>query len=254
MSSIKLLSFNFQAAAETNSVHDYWRKAWHQVLPHPNKQLALQAFAQVAKEFDVIGLQEADRGSLRAGFRNQSEAIAALAGFEHVYGQANRELGWLFSSGNAILTRAPGHAQSVALPGLFNPGKQHAQARTLRSGRGALVLESGGVRYVNVHLALLPAARMRQLAFLSEQLALASLPTIVFGDFNCAASTPSVQRFCQQLGLQAADVGPSFPSWSPLQAIDLILYSQHFQLRNTRVLPALASDHLAVAAEFLRIE
>jgi len=253
VTSIKLLSFNFQAAAETNSVHDYWRKAWHQVLPHPNKQLALQAFAQIAKEYDVIGLQEADRGSLRAGFRNQSEAIAALAGFEHVYGQTNRELGWLFSSGNAILTRAPGHPHSMALPGLFNPGKAHSLARTLRSGRGALVLESAGVRYVNVHLALVPAARMRQLAYLKEQLALTALPTIVFGDFNCAASTPAVQQFCQQLGLRAADVGPSFPSWSPMQAIDLILYSHHFQLQGTCVLPSLASDHLAVAAEFLRV-
>ena len=251
MSTIKLLSFNFQAAAETNSVHDYWRKAWHQVLPHPNKQLALQAFAHIAKEFDVIGLQEADRGSLRAGFRNQSEAIAALAGFEHVYGQTNRELGWLFSSGNAILTRTAGHAQNFALPGLFNNGKAHAQARTLRSGRGALVLESEGVRFVNVHLALVPAARMRQLAFLSEQLALAALPTVVFGDFNCTANTPAVQLFCQQLRLQVADIGPSFPSWSPAQAIDLILYSQHFQLQSTCVLPALASDHLAVAAELL---
>lgn len=252
MSTVKLLSFNFQAAAETNSVHDYWRKAWHQVLPHPNKQLALQAFAQVAKEFDVIGLQEADRGSLRAGFRNQSEAIAALAGFAHVYGQANRELGWLFSSGNAILTRSAGHAHNVALPGLFKEGKAHAHARTLRSGRGALVLESAGVRYVNVHLALVPAARMRQLAFLSEQLAKTALPTLVFGDFNCAASAPAVQQFCQTLGLRAADVGASFPSWAPAQAIDLILYSPHFQLQNTRVLPALASDHLAVSAEFLR--
>ena len=249
MSSIKLLSFNFQAAAETNSVHDYWRKAWHQVLPHPNKQRALMAFAQVAQGFDVVGLQESDRGSLRAGFRNQAEAIATLAGFAHVYGQANRELGWLFSSGNAILTHEAGQAHNVALPGLFNQGKAHAHARSMRSGRGALVLESAGVRYVNVHLALVPAARARQLLYLAEQLK-GQMPTIVFGDFNCAANSPAVLAFCQQLGLKPADLGPSFPSWSPLQAIDLILYSQHFQLESAHVLPELASDHLAVAAEF----
>jgi endonuclease/exonuclease/phosphatase family metal-dependent hydrolase len=251
VASIKLLSFNFQAAAETNSVHDYWRKAWHQVLPHPNKQRALMAFAHVSQGFDIVGLQESDRGSLRAGFRNQAEAIAALAGFAHVYGQANRELGWLFSSGNAILSKAAGHARNVALPGLFNQSKAHADARSMRSGRGALVLESAGVRYVNVHLALVPAARARQLMFLAELLS-GQMPTIVFGDFNCTANSPAVTAFCQQLGLEPVDLGPSFPSWSPVQAIDLILYSQHFQLQTAYVLPELASDHLAVAAEFSR--
>jgi endonuclease/exonuclease/phosphatase family metal-dependent hydrolase len=248
---VKLLSFNLQAAAATQGYHDYWRKAWRQVLPHPDKHLALHGFAEIARDFDVVGVQEADRGSLRAGFKNQPEIIAQACGFAHVYGQANREFGWLFSSGNAILSRQAGIAKNFALPGLLVPERAHEQKRSVRSGRGALMLQALGVRWINVHLALMPQVRMRQLTHLAAQLGDDDVPSVVFGDFNCSAESAAVLAFAHKLGLTPLKLGPSFPSWAPKLAIDLILISRHLRAVDAKVLPALVSDHRPVCAELV---
>jgi endonuclease/exonuclease/phosphatase family metal-dependent hydrolase len=257
VAALSLLSLNLQAGAQTDGLHDYWRKAWHQVLPHPSKHRALSAVAKLASEVDVLGLQEADRGSLRAGFVDQSRFIAEAAEFPHVHAQANREFGWLFSSGNSILTRAPGTARALRLPGLLpariDPmGRSDSMndKRSLRSGRGALSWQNAELTLVNVHLALLATVRMKQLRFLAEDLGPARERTIVFGDFNALASSPEVREFCARCGLQAAELSPTFPSWAPKHAIDLMLYTPDLRLRSARVHPEMASDHLPISAHF----
>ena len=78
---LRLLSANIQAGASTRSYSDYVTRPWNHVLPRREKRNNLDALADLATPFDVVGLQEADPGSLRSGFLNQTHYLAERAGF-----------------------------------------------------------------------------------------------------------------------------------------------------------------------------
>jgi len=59
---------------------DYVTRSVNAVLPGRNKMANLDALAELLSGFDVIGLQEADAGSLRSGFLNQTRYLAETSG------------------------------------------------------------------------------------------------------------------------------------------------------------------------------
>ena len=69
---LRLLSANIQAGSSTRRYSDYVTRSWSHALPAGNKRGSLDAIAQMAAEHDIVGLQEADPGSLRSGFTNQT--------------------------------------------------------------------------------------------------------------------------------------------------------------------------------------
>ena len=116
---LKLLSANIQAGSTTRGYHDYVARSWSHVLPAGNKRLALDAIAALAGQHDIVGLQEADPGSLRSGFTNQTHYLAERAGFAYWSHQPNRRVGGVASSANGLLSRLQPHAvEDHSLPGL----------------------------------------------------------------------------------------------------------------------------------------
>ncbi|MEW8431623.1 MAG: EEP domain-containing protein, partial [gamma proteobacterium symbiont of Ctena orbiculata] len=102
---LRLLSYNIQAGADTRRYHEYVTRGWKQMLPHKQQLDNLNRIAHLLKDFDVVGLQEVDSGSLRSGFIDQTAYLAEHAGFPYWYRQVNRRLGKLAQHSNGVLSR-----------------------------------------------------------------------------------------------------------------------------------------------------
>lgn len=239
---LALLSCNIQAGSSTRRYRDYVTRSWSHVLPTGRgKRSSLASIAELAEPFDIVGLQEADAGSLRSGFTNQTHYLAEAAGFPYWSHQPNRRMGGIAHSANGLLSRlVPNEVSDYALPSRI-------------PGRGALVARYGsGAETLSVaiaHLSLRAQARRAQVAFLAELLADAP-HAVLMGDFNCPADAPEMQALYRHTTLQPPQCAQAtFPSWAPLRAIDHILTSERLLCTNLRALPAALSDHLAIAVE-----
>lgn len=237
---LRVLSFNIQAGAQTGRYHQYLTRSWQHLLP-AGKRRRLVGIAELARSFDLVGLQEADAGSLRSGFLDQAAWLAELAEFPYYTHQANRTVGRLASSGNSLLSRwPPSAAENHPLPGL--------------KGRGALLVRFGeGPEALTVgiaHLALTRVGRRAQFGFLAELLA-GRGRVVLMGDFNCTPSAPEFLQFLERSGLRSANTAaaPTFPSWKPRRAIDHVLVSDGIAVMDCRILGPADSDHLPLAVE-----
>ncbi|XQA64357.1 endonuclease/exonuclease/phosphatase family protein [Xanthomonas sacchari] len=238
---LRVLTANIQAGSSTRRYSDYVTRSWSHALPAGRKRSSLDAIAQLASDHDIVGLQEADPGSLRSGFTNQTHYLAERAGFNYWSHQPNRRVGGVASSANGLLSRLePVEVQDHALPGRLG-------------GRGVLLAKFGngaeGLAVAVAHLSLGANSRAAQLAFIAELLS--DHPNVVLmGDFNCVADRPEMQFLYQRTRLQPPGcVVPTFPSWRPQRAIDHILVSDGLRCNAQRAVPAAFSDHLAVATE-----
>ncbi|MCQ4167360.1 endonuclease/exonuclease/phosphatase family protein [Tahibacter harae] len=237
MERLRLLSCNIVAGASVGRYRDYVTRSW---LPHPGKRANLEALARSMEEFDVVGLQEADAGTLRSGFVNQTQYVAESAGFPYWSHQPNRRVSRLAQSANGLISRIePTEVIDHPLPGRI-PGRGALLAR-FGSGADALSV-------VISHLSLGPEARMRQLGFIAELLADAP-HAVLMGDLNCAADSPELRELYRKTTLTPPIAPPpTFPSWRPRRAIDHILVSENLQIDSLWTLPQAFSDHLPVAA------
>ncbi|MGN6225733.1 endonuclease/exonuclease/phosphatase family protein [Pseudoxanthomonas sp.] len=236
---LRVLSANIQAGSSTRRYSDYVTRSWSHALPAGNKRGSLDAIAQLAGEHDIVGLQEADPGSLRSGFTNQTHYLAERAGFDYWTHQPNRNVGRVASSANGLLSRLePVEVSDHALPGRI-------------SGRGVLVARFGdgdeGLTVAVAHLSLGANSRRAQLSFIAELLS--DHPhAVLMGDFNCMPDTPEMDVLYRHTRLRPPQHRiPTFPSWRPQRAIDHILISEALVAEDARAVPAANSDHLALA-------
>ena len=233
-----MLSCNIQAGSSTRAYRDYVTRSWSHVLPS-GKRANLDVLAALFAPFDVVGLQESDPGSLRSGFDSQSDTLAEAGHFPFVSHQANRRVGRIATTGNALLSRIePLEILDYALPGRV-------------AGRGVLLARFGtgesSWRLAITHLSLGTRSRRMQLAFLADLLA-EDRRLVLMGDFNCAADAPEMRVLYQRSRLAEPVNGPpSFPSWAPDRALDHILVAG-FQVDEYAAFAAAGSDHLAIAA------
>lgn len=236
---LRLLSCNILAGGSVKRYRDYVTHSWKHVLPH-GKRANLDGLARVIGEFDLVGLQEADAGSLRSGFLNQTQYLAEAAGFPYWSHQPNRRVSRLATSSNGLLARwQPDEVLDYPLPGRI-PGRGALWTR-FGSGPDALVV-------VVAHLSLGPVARARQLGFLAELIG--SHPNaILMGDFNTPARGNELDQLFARTSLQRPEQTPAtFPSWRPTRALDHILVSHSLQVERLWALPHPVSDHLPIAA------
>ena len=234
---LRLVSCNIVAGASVGRYSDYVTRSW---LPHPGKRANLDALAASIAEFDVVGLQESDAGTLRSGFVNQTQYLAEAAGFPYWSHQPNRRVSRLAQSANGLISRIePSEVIDHPRPGRI-------------PGRGALLARFGtgsdALHVVVSHLSLGPEARMRQLGFIAELLA--DVPhAVLMGDMNCAADSTELRELYRRTALRPPASPPAtFPSWRPRRAIDHILASESLVVERLWTLPQAFSDHLPVAA------
>ena len=239
---LRLISCNILAGGSVRKYRHYVTEGWKQVLPMRSKRQNLDRLAKLLADFDIVGLQEADAGSLRSGFLNQTEYLAESAGFPYWSHQPNRKIAQFAASSNGLLTRIkPAEVRDYALPSRI-PGRGAMWVRFDLDGAELIV--------VVVHLSLGPQSRTRQLNFIAD-LIWSSPHAVLMGDFNCALDSPEMAQLMRRTGLTPAhgEPPPTFPSWRPRRAIDHILVSEKMEIESVYTLPHAVSDHLPLAAE-----
>ena len=238
---LRLLSANIQAGSSTRGYGDYVARSWSHVLPAGNKRGALDTIAELAGRHDIVGLQEADPGSLRSGFTNQTHYLAERAGFAYWSHQPNRSVAGVASSANGLLSRLePRRVEDHPLPGRVK-------------GRGVLTAVFGnagnGLTVAIAHLSLGNQSRRSQLDFIADLLG--NRPNaVLMGDFNCDPDCAEMQTLYRRTRLQPPGQRvPTFPSWRPQRAIDHMLVTPELTIAGMQALPAAQSDHLALSVE-----
>ncbi|MDO1529006.1 endonuclease/exonuclease/phosphatase family protein [Fulvimonas sp. R45] len=238
---LRLLSCNILAGASVQRYSEYVTRSLSAVLPGRSKLDNLDRLAALLQQFDVIGLQEADAGSLRSGFLNQTRYLAEAAGMPYWSHQPNRPMARLAHSANGLISRLePRAVIDYPLPSRI-------------PGRGALLARFGegddALAVMIAHLSLSAPARARQLAFIAE--VLQDHPrAVLMGDLNTDAHSAEMNHLFARSNLRPpAQPTPTFPSWKPRKALDHILTSPTITLEKVWTLPQAFSDHLPLAAE-----
>lgn len=238
---LRLLSCNILAGGSVQHYREYVTRSLSAVLPGRSKMDNLDRLAEVLPQFDLIGLQEADAGSLRSGFLNQTRYLAETAGMPFWSHQPNRPMARLAHSANGLISRMePTAVLDYPLPSRI-------------PGRGALLARFGEgentLAVMIAHLSLSAPARAKQLAFIGELLQ--EFPhAILMGDLNTEPHSVEMEQLFNRCGLQPpAQPTPTFPSWKPRRALDHILASSAITLDKVWSLPQAFSDHLPIAAE-----
>ncbi len=238
---LRLLSYNIQTGVATQRYRQYLTQSWKHVLPHPERLDNLDRISGFLSDYDVVGLQEVDGGSLRSGFVNQTEYLALAARFPYWRDQTNRDFGKLARHSLGVLSRlTPSAVKELRLPGMI-------------PGRGALALRFGhgehALHVVILHLALGRRARLQQFARIVEHIG-GCRHVVVMGDFNALPDSLEMNWLLNQTGLQEPTDGlHTFPSWRPARNIDHILVSQSIEVLGIRVLDRQISDHLPIEME-----
>lgn len=238
---LRLLSYNIQTGIASSRYHHYVTHSWKHVLPFPERLETLDRIAALARDFDIVGVQESDAGSLRSGFINQTEYLAERGRFPLWYDQTNRNLGHFAQHSLGLLSRfRPSEIFEVRLPGMI-------------PGRGALCVRFGAggdsLFLIIAHLALGARARSRQFESLVEVIG-GNRHVILMGDLNCRSESAEMRRLLRRTDLSEPIHGLyTFPSWRPRRNIDHILVSATIQVDSVRVLNYTISDHLPIAMD-----
>lgn len=236
---LRLLSYNVQTGIATRSFSGYLTHSWKHVFPHGERITNLNDIASLIRNYDVVGLQELDAGSLRSGFINQTEYLALRAGFPVWHDRTNRSLGKFAQHSMGILSRYP--AETVThhnLPGMI-------------PGRGVMVLKYGkgknAITLVMMHMALGKRARRNQFEFVS--VLIEDCPNVILmGDFNCEPASMEMKWLTTNTRLSVPMEGlNTFPSWKPLRHIDHFLVTPSIEIEDIEVLNYPLSDHLPLA-------
>ena len=174
---------------------------------------------------DVIGLNEVLKLSGRV---DQAAIVGGFLGMSHSYAETHRYSFW--GAGNGVLSRGA----IAAVEKLEIPGGMERRECLICS------IELGGTRFrlATAHLALNAGARKRSIEILVDQLP-SDLPLVLCGDFNAPMSELELLR----ARLTIVDAPPTFPSWRPTKPLDVMAFSEHWQVTNVMVAPSIASDH-----------
>jgi endonuclease/exonuclease/phosphatase family metal-dependent hydrolase len=233
---IRLLSYNVQAGISTARYRHYVTRSWKHVLPHAQRFSNLDRIARLVKDYDIVGLQELDAGSLRSGYINLTEYLSEKAHMPFWSDQTNRRFGRFARHSTGILSRfQPTEIIEHRLPGKI-------------PGRGALFVRYGhrheSLVVLILHMALGQRARLRQFDYISE-IVNEYRHVIVMGDLNCHSQSAEMDYLINRTMMSEPTHGLcTFPSWRPLRNIDHILVTPTLQVDHVKALSFSLSDHL----------
>lgn len=238
---LRILSYNVQTGISTTRYRHYLTQSWKHVFPHGERFQNLDRVALLASDFDIVGLQEVDAGSLRSGFINLTQYIAERADFPFWYDQTNRRMGPIAQHAIGVMSRF--HCTEIMehkLPGPI-PGRG---TLALRFGRG----ENSLVVFI-VHLALGQRTRLQQLSYLAE-LVNQHRNVVLMGDLNFPSRSREMDFLINSTLMTEPVHGlNTFPSWRPNRNIDHILVTPTIQVNKTHVLDCPVSDHLPLCMD-----
>lgn len=238
---LRLLSYNIQVGISSSRYRHYVTHSWKHVLPFEGRKTNLDKVARFIRGFDVVGLQEADAGSLRSDYVNQVRYLAAEAGFPYWYCQTNRNLGVFAQHSLGLLGRCrPYRMIEHRLPGRI-PGRGALEAR-FGSPDNPLIV-------ILLHLSLGKKSRQRQIDYVTRILDHRE-HVIVMGDLNCHDKSAELKALVNQTHLCKPDAALStWPSWEPVQPMDHILVTPELIVERARVFHVDYSDHLPISTD-----
>jgi len=240
-SRLRLLSYNIQTGISTSRYRQYFTQSWKHVLPHSERFENLDRIATLTSEYDIVGLQEVDAGSLRSGFINLTKYLADRANFPFWYDQTNRRMGPIAQHAIGVLSRFRcTEIVEHKLPGPI-------------PGRGTLALRFGHGKHslvvFIVHLALGQRTRLQQLAYIAE-LVNQHRNVVLMGDLNFPSRSREMEFFIDKtLMTEPVHDLHTFPSWRPIRNIDHILVTPTLKVNKVHVLDCPVSDHLPLCME-----
>ncbi|MEN8205202.1 MAG: endonuclease/exonuclease/phosphatase family protein [Pseudomonadota bacterium] len=235
---IRLLSYNVQAGISTGRYRHYITRSWKHVLPHAQRFSNLDRVARLVKDYDIVGLQELDAGSLRSGYINLTQYLSEKAHMPFWSDQTNRRLGRFARHSTGVLSRFhPSEIIEHRLPGRI-------------PGRGALFIRYGtrheSLVVLILHMALGRRARLRQFDYISE-IVNEYRHVVVMGDLNCHSQSAEMDYLINRTMMSEPIHGVcTFPSWCPQRNIDHILVTPTLQVDHVKALNFSLSDHLPV--------
>lgn len=238
---MRILTFNTHVCIRATKPTERIKNLWKHLLPSRCKLDNLASIAALLADFDVVGIQESDGGSLRSYFTNHTRMLAHLAGFDHWAEQVNRNL-YVARHSIGFLSRFPiRDVRRYRLPSKI-------------PGRGFLVahIDVGGVPLAVAvgHLSLGEGDRIRQALAITDIVRGLGCPTVLMGDFNCTSKSDVMRFIAERTSLKCASTSlPTYPSWHPVRDIDHILVSDGIIVRDVRTLSLAVSDHLPMAVE-----
>jgi endonuclease/exonuclease/phosphatase family metal-dependent hydrolase len=238
---IRVMSYNIQVGISTGNYRHYVTNSWKHVLPFRNRKINLQSIGNFISDFDLVGLQEVDAGSLRTGFLNQTQFLASVAEFPHWHQKTNRNLGKIAKHSMGLLSRYPA---SLA---------RHHRLPSRIPGRGALEVHIGHgenpLVVILLHLSLSKKARMDQLEYIAGVVS-THKHVVVMGDMNCPPDSDELCLLVEQTGLQEPlHYEHTYPSWNPISSFDHIFVTPTLEVREIKVYRRFFSDHLPVCAQ-----
>ena len=206
--------------------------------------------AEVAKTIlkyqpDVVGINEAHRGTWQARFGDHVTQLERLTGMRAAFGRSYRFAGGDF--GNAVLTRGQiVNADVKALPGTGEP-------RTLFE---TIVRVNGGtIQFYVTHTAawasINEVARGEQLQCVNAHLQASGYPYILTGDLNAPPESGELASFLDRNVMQFAGNPKESTHRVMGQRLDYILADPGWTVRSARVLDDGPSDHRPVIAELV---
>jgi len=209
----------------------------------------LEEIAKTIRKYDpdIVGINEAHRGTWQARFGDHVEQLRLLTGMNVVFGRSYTFLGGDF--GNAVLTKGDIVASDVKkLPGTGEP-------RTLLD---TIVRINGGViefyvTHTTAWASIGRATRTDQLQCVNAHVLASSHPYILTGDLNAPPDTPEMMKFLGSNTLKLAG-DPKTPTHRVMeQRLDYILADPGWTVRSARVLDDGPSDHRPVLAELTHL-
>jgi len=235
---IRLLSYNVQAGISTARYRHYITRSWKHVLPHAQRFRNLDRVARLVKDYDIVGLQELDAGSLRSSYVNLTQYLSEKADMPFWSDQTNRRIGRFARHSTGVLSRFhPSEIVEHRLPGKI-------------PGRGALFIRYGNrhdsLVVLILHMALGRRARLSQFDYISD-IVNEYRNVIVMGDLNCHSQSAEMNYLINRTMMSEPIHGLStFPSWRPQHHIDHILVTPTLHVDHVRALNFSLSDHLPV--------
>ncbi|MBS3801092.1 MAG: endonuclease/exonuclease/phosphatase family protein [Thioalkalivibrio sp.] len=239
---LRLLSFNAQVGIHSSRLHHYVTNSWKHLLPYGGRMDNLDRVARFIADFDIVGVQELDAGSLRSNFVDLASYLSERARFPHTFNRINRDLGQFAQHSLALFSRLePDRVEMHRLPGAL-PGRGAIEARYAMGDGEEMVL-------FLLHLALGRRTRRSQLAFVAERIR--GLPhAVVMGDLNCQQDSQELRHLVARTGLMEPMACPAtYPSWDPRLVFDHILLTPDLHVSDIRVYNVALSDHLPVGIE-----
>lgn len=238
---LRVLSYNLQVGIKTSRPSQYITGSWKHLIPHSQRLSNLDQTIDLLSQYDIVGLQETDAGSLRSNYINLTEYLADRATFPFWYHQVNRNLGHIAQHSNGLLSQLrPYEIENIRLPGLI-------------PGRRAIVAKYGSedetLAIFVLHLALSKRARMRQLDVISNKVNQYA-HAIVMGDLNCKVNSSEMRHLFKQTRLhEPVEELHTFPSWRPQHHIDHILVTSELEVVKAEPVKHVCSDHLPIMME-----